>query len=205
MTGLKILKCVIISQADPAFLKCPEPYTAGFLTEEMLRKFAQDPGTYLSEEWIERARLHGDECLGICDGETLAAYGWYAHKPVPIDPEDILLYFNNDYVYMYAGFTRPEYRGQRLHGIGMSLALQHYLNRGYKGLVSCIESHNFDSLKSSLRMGYVEFGTLYILKLLGHYFLHASRGCEKYGYYLKPVDLLEENPANSADREAPLR
>lgn len=41
----------------------------------------------------------------------------------------------------------------RLHGVGMSMALRHYLARGFKGLVSYVESTNFASLKSCSRMG----------------------------------------------------
>jgi hypothetical protein len=32
---------------------------------------------------------------------------------------------------MYKGFTLKRYRGQRLHAIGMTRALEHYLSRGF--------------------------------------------------------------------------
>ena len=77
------------------------------------------------------------------------------------------LHFSPEYVYMYKGFTHPNYRGQRLHAIGMNLALQEYLDRGYRGLVSYIESNNFSSLKSAYRVGYRDFGRVAVWKIFG--------------------------------------
>jgi hypothetical protein len=40
------------------------------------------------------------------------------------------------------GFTLPRYRGQRLHAIGMTRALCHYLAKGRRGIVCYVESTN---------------------------------------------------------------
>lgn len=183
---LRVLQCIVIDQIDPAFLKCPDGYTAQFLPREMQLQFCDDPQNGLPRDFVERATLKRDECLGLCDANGhLAAYGWYASTPTPIDPPDLWLTFSPDYVYMYNGFTQAGHRGKRLHGVGMTSALQHYLSSGRKGLVSYIEANNFDSLKSSLRMGYTVVGSIYVLKIFGHYFIRASRGCEKYGFGLQ--------------------
>src|SRR5262249_50981302 len=100
---------------------------------------------------------------------------------------DLKLHFNPEYIYMYKGFTHDNYRGQRLHAIGMNLALREYLNRGYRGLVSYVESNNFASLKSVYRMGYKDFGTVYILKMLGEKLIYSSPGCKKYDFYVSEI------------------
>jgi hypothetical protein len=83
---------------------------------------------------------------------------------------------------MYKGFTGRDYRGQRLHAIGMTRALQHYLDGGYGGIVSYVESTNFDSLKSCARMGYRVFGSIYAVELLGRWFAFSSPGCARFGF-----------------------
>jgi hypothetical protein len=83
---------------------------------------------------------------------------------------------------MYKGFTDPRYRGQRLHAIGMTRALHEYRRRGLRGIVSYVESTNFDSLKSCFRMGYKVFGSIYLARLLGRHFARSSPGCEPYAF-----------------------
>jgi len=188
-TVFKILRAVAIGRANLEFTKCPEHYRPGFLTAKMLHEFAVNPENEMSESFIEEALSKGDECYGVCDGDRLASYGWYSFRPTRIDPPDLQLRFNHEYVYMYKGFTHVRYRGQRLHAIGMTLALQHYLDRGYSGLVSYVESNNFNSLKSVARMGYEEFGSIYLMRTFGRYLTHASRGCESFGFAVEEMSL----------------
>jgi hypothetical protein len=201
ITVFKILRAVAIGRANPEFTSCPEPYRPSFLTAKMLREFALDPENQMSPSFVEEALAKGDECYGICDGHRLAAYGWYSSCPTRIDPPDLQLRFDPDYIYMYKGFTHVRYRGQRLHAIGMTLALQHYLDRGYKGLVSYIESNNYDSLKSVSRMGYEEFGSIYLMKVFGRYLAHRSRGCRSFGFAVEGLAL--ECPGSSGHPAEP--
>jgi len=181
----KILRGVWIGRVDPEFLSPPEPFTSMFLTGERLRRFGTDPANNMRESFLEEALAKGDECYGILDGTTLASYGWYSTTPSRIEPPDLILKFSRDYVYMYKGLTHPAYRGQRLHAIGMTLALRHFLAKGFKGRVSYVESNNFDSLKSTLRMGYAVFGSIYVMTLFGRTFTRASGGCERFGVSLE--------------------
>jgi len=47
--------------------------------------------------------------------------------------------------------------------------------------VSYVESNNFASLKSTVRMGYRIFGTIAILKAFGVHVARASAGCRERG------------------------
>ena len=98
-----------------------------------------------------------------------------------------MMHFNGQYIYMYKGLTPGNYRGQRLHAIGMTRALEAYLARGYKGIVSYVEWNNFGSLKSCYRMGYKDFGTVYVVRFFKHYFIHSGAGCDGYGFRLERV------------------
>jgi len=184
---IKILKGMAVERVDAAFLICPEPYRATFLAGKRLREFSWDPGNELPGSFLDEALSKDDECYGLLAGEALAAYGWYSRRPTRIDPPDIVLHPGDRYVYMYKGFTHPGHRGRRLHAIGMTLALQHYLSKGYDGLVSYVESNNFSSLKSVSRMGYETFGAVYVLKLCGVYCMHASAGFQERGVRIEPA------------------
>ena len=180
VTGMKMLRGVFVDRPDPGFLDCP--YNARILDERELRTYARDPACELSPEFVDEALARGDQCYAICDDGKLAAYGWYAFGPTPIGIAGAVLRYRPGYVYMYKGFTHPDYRGQRLHAIGMTRALRHYLSTGYAGIVSYVEATNFDSLKSCFRMGYAMFGTVYVVKAFGRYRAFSTPGCSRYDF-----------------------
>ncbi|TBW12798.1 GNAT family acetyltransferase [Azotobacter chroococcum subsp. isscasi] len=181
----KILRGILLLKVDPAFLDCPAGYTPGFLDEKQLRHFARDPQNELDDGFLNEALAKGDRCYAILDGENLAAYGWYSRQPTRINPPDMLLDFDPDYVYMYKGLTNPLYRGQRLHAIGMNRALQCYMEEGVRGIISYVESTNFDSLKSCFRLGYQAFGSIYLLRLCGRSLRLYSPACRHYRFALR--------------------
>lgn len=191
--ALKVLRGVHVERPDASFLNVPEAFTAGFLDAEQLRSYAGDPDTELSDRFLDAALARGDECYALREGEQLAAYGWYSFGSTPIGLPGLLLNFSPDYVYMYKGFTDTRYRGKRLHAIGMTRALEHYLSRGRKGLVSYVEATNLDSLKSCFRMGYSVFGSIYILRVFGRYYAVSSPGCKRFDFRL-------DRPASRATR-----
>lgn len=188
----KILKGIVISEPDPAFLKSPDGYDSGFLSHDMIRDFAAEPDNQMPASFLKEALSKGDECYAICHNGTLAAYGWYSVKPTRIDLPGLEIHFGHEHVYMYKGFTHPRYRGQRLHAIGMSSALQSYRSRGFAGLVSYVEWNNIESLKSCARMGYTVFGTVYVAKVFGRYLQHRSPGCVTMGFGVERVPVLTE-------------
>ena len=184
---LRILRGVYVEAPDASFLEHPRAYTAEFLSTQKLREYAQDPNTQIRDAFLDQALARGGQCYAIRDGETLAAYGWYSSHSTPVGIGDLVLTFDSRYVYMYNGFTDLRYRGQRLHAIGMTLALRHYRNSGYRGIVSYVEAQNFDSLKSCFRMGYRVFGSIYVVRVFGRYFAFSSPGCRRLEFRLRPA------------------
>jgi hypothetical protein len=185
---IKILKGMTVERVQAEFLVCPEPYRPMFLDETMLREFGRDPANDIPKGFLEEALSKGDECYGILAGDSLAAYGWYSRGPTRIDPPELVLHPGKRYIYMYKGFTHPGHRGRRLHAIGMTMALQHYLAQGFRGLVSYVESNNFSSLNSVHRMGYEIFGTVGVLKIFGAYRTLASAGWQEHDVLIEPAE-----------------
>jgi len=183
----KIIKGVCIENVDPAFLECGAAYQGLFLDESMLRGFSADAENELPSEFLDDALEKGDECYGFLAGSELAAYGWYSTKPTTLELPGLELRFSDQYVYMYKGFTSPRHRGQRLHAVGMTRALESYLARGYRGIVSYVDWNNFGSLKSCYRMGYRDFGNIAIAGVGTRYVLHHDAGCDRYEFRLHPT------------------
>jgi hypothetical protein len=181
----KALKGVTIQRVSPEFLDCPDGYRGAFLTETQLREVAKDPEHRLPKSFLDEALARADDCYGIFHGETLASFGWYSTRATRIDPPDLWVNFAEPYVYMYHGFTHPAHRGKRLHAIGMTQALASYLSRGFRGFVSYVESTNYASRKSTVRMGYSEFGTIVIVRIAGRYLIHRGSGCSPFGFHIQ--------------------
>jgi hypothetical protein len=152
----------------------------------MIREFARDPDLDMSQEFVAEALAKGDECFGILDGPTLAAYSWYSSKPTRTIPDQLFIHFDERYIYMYKGYTRERYRGQRLHAIGKTLSLQTYMARGLRGMISLVEFRNSDSLRSAKRMGARVVGSFYIVALFGHFLIARTQGCRKFGIRIEP-------------------
>jgi hypothetical protein len=194
--GVVTLQCVFLPSVTAESLKTKPQYTCRFLTSEELARYAQDPSLELDREFLKLAASKGDRCFAILDGETLASYGWYSTKPTIVDDE-LSLRFSPEYVYMYKGFTHPSYRGQRLHAVGMGMALNAYLAEGSKGIVSYVEALNLASLKSCYRLGYQDFGKVYVFH--GQKKVFHSQGCERYGF---EVFFSDKNAPNETARAA---
>jgi hypothetical protein len=136
----------------------------------------------LTTDFVRHALSKGDECYGVLDGTNLASYGWYSRKPTLTNCEDLILHFDQtNYVYMYKAFTVERYRGLRLHAIGVIRSLIRFRSIGYKGLLCYVESNNFDSLKSSYRMGYRNCGRIHVLRVGDNYFIRPQSRCRQFG------------------------
>lgn len=178
----RILQCLVIETVDERCLALPPQFRFVKLEPAQLLKFSKNPANEITAEFVRSSVEKGDECFAILDGETLASYGWYSRRPTLLDDERLTLHFNDDYIYMYKGFTLAAYRGHRLHAIGMTRALAAYKEQGFKGLVSIVESNNFDSLRSCYRMGYHDCGQILVVGCAGRYFFRKHAPCEQYGF-----------------------
>ncbi len=185
---LKVLHCLKVDTVCPNFLEPPRGYTGGFLDAERLYQAVDDPAWELSASFLNTALNKGDRCYGFMRGDEIAAYQWYSNKPTDTDWRGMQATFDSNYVYMYKGFTHPKHRGHRLYPNGVSKVLSEYLSKGYRGLLSIVESNNFASLKSCHRMGYQDVGKIRVAELFDHCLLHIDRSCSEYDLRLVNKD-----------------
>lgn len=184
--GVRVLRAMCVTAVAPTFATAAADVSADFLDRETLRRMAADARYDLTPDFLDEALAKGDECYGVVDGTKPAAYGWYAHTPTKLS-DDLRLYFDPKYVYMYKGLTLEGYRGRRLHAIGMTAALAAYRARGYRGLVTYVDADNLNSLKSSHRMGYVDFGRVILMKLGKRHVILRTPGCAALGLRVEPI------------------
>lgn len=143
-------------------LDLPDDTEMRFLTPDEVATFAQDPQYDFKQSLVEKAELGTDLCFaGFVDGQ-LASYGWYSLAPeVPADDFGLKMTVPKNAAYMHNGFTHPDFRGRRLHGIGMGRALLAMADRGIEALLSDVDWANHASLRSCKRLGYDFPGNLY--------------------------------------------
>ena len=177
---------VTMDSLDPKYLNGNEKYEYRFLTHEELTNFSQDDENCISSEFLKCAMKKGDFCYAVLDGSKLASYGWYSDKPSDITDE-LELCFDGSWIYMYKGFTSLSYRGQRLHAIGMARSLRAYTEKGFKGIISYVETNNFASLRSCERMGFKNFGKVIVQKGFSGYSVRAEHGCSDYNFTVKSL------------------
>ena len=170
-------------------------YSSRFMTESELRACSEDPDCKLPAEFLDLALARGDRCYGIFDGPQLASYGWYGYQSPNQFNDELDIVFNPQWVYMYKGYTMPQYRGQKLHAAGMARALAAVTTEGYEGLISCVAAVNGPSLRSCERMGYVTFGCVNVCRWVArdgfgpfsNWRIRASAGCRPYGFDVVPA------------------
>lgn len=167
---------------DPTYLGDAPPFTHKACGAADFSRL-EDAPRLASREFYEGAIARGDRCHYMADGNRVASYGWYATRPVPA-VDDTWIHFSPEYVYMYKGFTCPEYRGKQLHAYGMAHAAVEARARGYRGLISYVEVQNEGSLRSVARLGYRTFGTCVHLRVFGRTWTFSSPGCRPYGFEL---------------------
>ena len=142
-------------------LKADPEFSFRFLSPGEVREFAADPRNDLDATFIARAEAGHDLCYAATREDRLAAYGWYALGSIEAEHGGgQAMSFPANMAYMYKGFTHPDFRGQRLHGLVMGLALRELAARGVDQLISTVDWTNWASLKSCYRLGYTDLGCI---------------------------------------------
>ncbi len=162
VAGLQVVEVVWLENSQVSELSGDDPrFEFRFLRAEEVRRFAEDPDVDLSSELAARIEAGRDMCFAALEGERLAAYGWYAIDCIEGEHNfGVPMSFPADAAYMYNGFTHPDYRGLRLHGRVMGLALLALEAKGVTRLVSTVDWTNHPSLRSCQRLGYERLGRI---------------------------------------------
>lgn len=136
-------------------------FTFRFLSADEVATFAKDPSYFIDPSLVDGVRSGHEVCFAALEEDRLAAFGCYTLGFVsPEQAAGAAMSFPADVAYMSYGFTHPDFRGARLHGFIMGLALQELAKRGITKLVSIVAWTNWASLKSCWRLGYINLGNM---------------------------------------------
>jgi hypothetical protein len=172
--------------ANPGALENPHGYHGEFLSEAQILTIGRDRPELFSADFAARAVAKGDRCYGIFAADQLISFSWYSQRPTAFD-EIFVVEFDLAYVYMYKGYTLPNYRGQHLHALGKARALREFAAQGLKGLVSFAEANNHSSLRSALRLGKRAFGRIWYVRRGSDFRVFATPGCRTHGFVIRPA------------------
>jgi len=155
-------------------------YTFRFLSAEEVRAFSADAQGSLPPAMADRIVAGNDFCFAALAGPRLAAFGWFALGSIEAEHNGgMALSYPPDVAYMYNGFTFPEFRGQRLHGLVKALGLRALAGRDVSKLLSTVDWTNWASLRSNFRLGCVDLGRMGVIHLgkfrIGYYPRAAKR------------------------------
>jgi hypothetical protein len=198
----KVLKVLVLTRdsVNRSLLTGSDEHWS-FLSREELERFAKaDPALKISDEFRSHALPHGCQCYGFVQDGILCSYMWYTNRFYPSPPSmspRLTVMFDPDYVYAFNGFTAPAFRGSRLYSIGMTRALQTFLEQGSKGLIAMVEVNNRASLKACKRTGFQTIGTTAFVAVRGAGMSYASPGSGLYGFRV-PVDETSWQAANQS-------
>jgi len=122
-------------------------------------------------------RLERGDVVVVChDESTVMGYVWLAFKDLWVCEARLFLSLTDDEAVTYDAFVFPQCRGKGLYTRIESAALAEAGRRGRKRVITCVESHNSNSLKTQLRLGKTQVMSLYSIHLSNRFSLHWARG-----------------------------
>lgn len=186
---LRILRCAVLIDLDFVSSELDSRLHLSILNTEQIKKYMEKGFNDLSPLFIQTAIKKQDTCIAVFDdAENIVGYSWFSAIDTMSDIGHLNFSFDTSLVYTFKVYTSELYRGKRLHAHQMRLALDYFKNQGKKGIACYIYSDNFDSLKSSFRMGFKPAGFILIVKFFDRYWNFSSPACKKYSIKLTQIN-----------------
>jgi hypothetical protein len=181
----KILKVIRLPEVSGTY-HLPEKYDYKEISPEQFQAIALNREYEIPHRLVQEMSQRGNICYGIFDNGVLANYVLMYSSSARIT-EDLIVCFDSSYGYLCNTFTHPQFRGEHLSSIGVALASNQFFGRGFQELLAYVESHNFSSLKSLYRIGWRDVDTIYVVRLLGRYFIRTGSACRRYGFRVEVI------------------
>ena len=112
----------------------------------------------------------GDTCLLSYVDNKLAGYTWAHGHGCPELVSGLRLSLPYEYLYNFAGFTHPDYRGYGLQSFRHHELLNHPQWRDRKGLLGFVINTNYSSKRGQEKGGYERIGNIYIIGSKSHFY-----------------------------------
>ena len=123
----------------------------------------------------------GDTCLLSYIDNKLAGYTWAHENGCPELVSGLRLSVPNEYLYNFAGFTLPGYRGYGLQSFRHHELLNHPQWRNRKGLLGFVIHTNYSSKRGQEKGGYKRIGNIYIIGSKSHFYAFIEKNLRNMG------------------------
>ena len=111
----------------------------------------------ISYDFVRQALTRGDHCVGALDQGKVIGYAWRTISSVKINSQ-IKMKFGDKFYYRFKEYVLPEYRGRNIINKIKRVAESRQLAQGKTHAFSCIETHNYPSMKASEKHGDITIG-----------------------------------------------
>jgi hypothetical protein len=134
---------------------------------------------------IEQKKLEffnqGDTCLLSYVDNKLAGYTWAHTKGCPELVPGLILSMPREYLYNFAAFTLPEYRGYNLQSFRHHELLNHHLWKDKKGLLGFVRHTNYSSKKGQDKSGYTRIGGIWLVGKKSNFYALIDKNLRSMG------------------------
>ena len=109
--------------------------------------------------------LDGDYCLLSFVDSDLSGYNWVDLKGKPFIEGNLSIQIPADYIYGYASFTLPRFRGKKLMLYRRDALLNNPAWKEKRGLFAYVKATNWSSLRGQEKSRYQTIGTIWLIRL----------------------------------------
>lgn len=134
---------------------------------------------------IERRKLdffnQGDTCLLSYVDNKLAGYTWAHANGRPELVPGLVLSVPREYLYNFAAFTLPEYRGYNLQSFRHHELLNHHQWKDRKGMLGFVLHTNYSSKKGQDKSGYTRIGSIWLVGKKSNFYALIDKNLRSMG------------------------
>ncbi len=154
--------------------------TSRLATEQDLLAMRAEGRWSITDELLDGFR-DGDSCLlSFVDGKR-AGYTWVHTAGRPLLIPGLRIRIPDDYLYNFAGFTAPEFRGVGLQPYRHHEVLRRPEWRGCKGMIGYVQCINWSSRRGQTKAGYQPLGSISLVGTLNRFTVLLSSEVRKAG------------------------
>jgi hypothetical protein len=123
----------------------------------------------------------GDSCLLSYVDNNLAGYTWAHTHGCPELVPGLRLNVPYEYLYNFAGFTHPDYRGYGLQSFRHHELLNHNQWKDRKGLLGFVIHTNYSSKRGQDKSGYKRKGNIWLIGSKSHFYALIGKNLRHMG------------------------
>jgi hypothetical protein len=123
----------------------------------------------------------GDRCLLSCVNDEIGGYTWAHTDGRPEVKPGLRLKIPHQYVYNYAGFTSPKFRGMKLQPYRHFMLLNQEQWKEKAGLLGYVKYINWSSRRGQQKSGYRSVGLLILFRFRKAYHVFFSKKLRRLG------------------------